>query len=85
MMMMMVMVVMMTTTTACVGSQCCKRAFLANCLVEHRLYAITNFACESSVAGIGIFLIFLCPLHNLRGSESILTTSRGEWPKRVCS
>jgi hypothetical protein len=62
----------------CVGSHFCMQALLAYCLVEHWLYALTNFACESSVAVIGIFLIFLCPLHNLRGPESIMTTSRGD-------
>ena len=72
--MMMMMMVMRIMT--CVGSHCCMQAPLAYCIVEHRLYEITNFACESSDAGTGIFLIFLCPLHNLRGPESILKTSR---------
>jgi len=78
MMMMMIIIIIIIIIMTCVGSYCCMQALLAYCLVEHRLYAITNFACESSVVGIGIFLIFLCPLHNLRGPESILTTSRGE-------
>jgi uncharacterized membrane protein len=76
MMMMMTMTLMIIMT--CVVSHCCMQALLAYCLVEHRLYASTNFACESSVTGIGILLIFLCPLHNLRGPQSILATSRGD-------
>jgi hypothetical protein len=71
-------VMMMMTIMTCVGSHCFMQALLAYCLVEHRLYAITIFACESSVASTGIFIIFLCLLHNLRGPESILTTSRGD-------
>ena len=84
-MMIIIIIILMIIIMMCVGSHCCMQALLAYCLVEHRLYAITNFACESRVAGIGTFMIFLCPLHNLRGPESILTTSRVYLPKHVCS
>jgi hypothetical protein len=74
MMMMIIIIIIMK----CVGSYCFMQALFAYCPMEHKLYAITNFAYVYSVAGIGIVLIFLCPLHNLRGPESILTTSRGD-------
>ena len=53
----------------CDVSQCCLQAHLAHCLVEHkrRLRAITNFACESSVADIGIFLYSCVPFTTLDG------------------
>ena len=74
--MMMMMIIIIIIVTTCVNSHYFMQALLAYCLMEHKLYAITNFACVSRVAGIGIFLIFLCPLHNIRGPESILTTTR---------
>ena len=78
MMTIIIIIIIIIIIMTCVDSHCCMQALLAYCLVEHRLYAITNFACESSVVGIGIFLIFLCTLHNLRGPESIWTTSSGD-------